>query len=1033
MQPISFEKLTKWIFSEFEFHRTIFGIPEKNFFRKNNKKYVNFLGEKLEIPLGPAAGPHTQLAQNIITAYLCGGRFFELKTVQILDELKIQKPCISAEDEGYNAEWSTELTTERAFEEYLKAWLLIHILHKFFKLSLSEKPKIIFNMSVGYDLEGIQSSKINTFIENMKDASKSKFFSEYKSILLKKFQTQKSLEIDWKKYIENISPNISNSATLSTMHGCPSDEIENICKYLIKEKNLHTFVKLNPTLLGYKSVKNIFKKMNFHNIELTQKTFSDDLQFADAMKIIKELYVFSQKNNKQFGIKLSNTLPVINLAKNLPGNEMYMSGKSLFPITINLASKISSEFDGDIKISYSGGANFHNIKDIFEIGISPITLVTNLLKPGGYLRLKQLSEIIDSEIERKIVSKIDFQKLEKYSKSIIKNSKFHKAELKHWQDLFSQKDLPLFDCTNAPCVEICPIHQDIPEYIDAIENGEFEKALKIILEKNPLLHITGFICDHKCQLRCTRNFYEESLLIRDLKRIAAEEGFESAIKNLDFVEKKINIKVAIIGAGPSGLSAGYFLAKNGFGVTIFDKKDKPGGTVQSVIPNFRISQKAIENDIKIIKKIGVKFQFGIDKNFSIQKLKSQKFKYIYLAIGATKSREIKLENGNHKIYNAIGFLKNFKKEKNSIYLGKKVAIIGGGNSAIDSARSALRINGVEKVFIIYRRTKKYMPADFDELNVAIDEGIIFKELLSPISFSNGILKCQKMKLGKFAEDGRRISAPMQSEYETFEIDTIISAIGEMVDEKILSENKIKINANKFETNTKNVFVGGDALRGPSTVVRAIADGKKVAEIILNKEKIYQTKNTFSCSQNEENIIPNHSDIKPKVDNLNSMKNAEKEAKRCLKCNLICNRCVDVCPNRANIAIKINHEYSPTDINFDFNDLFQILHIYEMCNECGNCETFCPYEGAPYKEKFTLFWNENNFRKSKNNGFYLKSETDCIEFEVKFSSRILNVKYDKTGKILSDYSEQKIIENKKIQNIFQIIWSTYENYKFLFAT
>ena len=378
-----------------------------------------------------------------------------------------------------------------------------------------------------------------------------------------------------------------------------------------------------------------------------------------------------------------------------------------------------------------------------------------------------------------------------------------------------------------------------------IDDKRYEEAYEVIISKNALPNITAHICDHQCQFHCTRLDYDSSVKIRDLKKIAVEkgrEGFLAKYKN-DF-RKSNEIKCAIIGAGPSGLAASYFLAQAGFDVTVFEKHDKAGGVVQNIIPEFRLPQSAIDNDVDFIKQLGVKFEFNADPNFSIEELIQKGFKYIYIAIGAGKSTELNLNGDAKNLINAIDFLWKYH-HKDKIKLGKNVAVIGGGNSAMDAARAAKRIDGVENVYIIYRRTKEFMPADKEEFDNAIEDGVIFKELLSPIEFNHNILHCQKMKLGEVGHDGRREVIPVINEFENFEIDFVISAIGEKVDLDILGMNKIAINkygkvqasSATNETLLENVFIGGDALRGPSTVVESIADGKKAAEAIIKRENL----------------------------------------------------------------------------------------------------------------------------------------------------------------------------------------------------
>jgi len=1037
MQPISFKKLIRWVFEEYKINKSVFGIPESNFFRKTGKSYLRLFGETCEAPIGPAAGPHTQLAQNIIAAYLCGGRFFELKTVQKLDELEIEKPCIEALDEGYNTEWSTELKVSQAYDEYLKAWMILNLLPKFFNLSNSEKRGFIFNMSVGYDLAGIQTQKIDGFIEGLRDASKFKFFNEYKSTLkeeIKNFDhVQKSFsESELRNCVEDISPHVSNSITLSTMHGCPPDEIEAICKYLVQEKHLHTFIKLNPTLLGYEYVRDILDKMGFGYVQLKEESFTHDLQYDDAVKMIERLKKFARDYNREFGIKLSNTLPVKNQKGILPGEEMYMSGRSLFPLTINLASRLASEFDGDIHISYSGGASFFNISKIYETGVQPITMVTDLLKPGGYLRLKQLAEKLEPQLNEHNTGNINVPELQQLAQGALNEIHYFKRK-KVYEDHKIDKALPFIDCAIAPCVENCPIKQDVPEYIRLINEGKFEDAFKLIIFRNPLPHITGYICDHKCMLKCTRWHYDDPLLIRDLKRVAAENGYLSFVKKFHENTIATGIKVAVIGAGPSGLSAGYFLAKAGFDVTIFDKNDKSGGTVRYIIPNFRIPHQAIENDIHLIKEMGVKFELGIDKNFSIRNFKEEGYKYIYLAIGAGKSNTHKIGGNSDNIYEAIEFLSQFNKDIIDFNLGRKVAVIGGGNSAMDSARAAIRVKGVEKVYIIYRRIEEFMPADREEFDNALADGVVFRELLSPVEFfQNTFLKCQKMRLGEIDPSGRRRPVPIENEFEEIQVDSVISAIGERVDSDILlkngvlleSDRKIKVIPGTNETSIRNVFIGGDALRGPSTVIESIADGSNIANVIISRENICLERNLSLLDQEcGEKIITRvtmkKGVIQPVEKQILKSSEIEQEANRCLECNLICNRCVEVCPNRANVAVKIKHD--------SFKNVYQIIHIDGMCNECGNCETFCPYNGKPYRDKLTLFWSKEDFDNSKNNGFILESDSGEPEFRLRLSSKIYSVRYDENGKVLSEIKSEDLDELLKVANI---IWVVYKDYGYI---
>jgi len=986
MYPIPFHHLLKWITLEYRNQQSIFGIPAGNFYLTPGPRRIKIGDQYCERPLGPAAGPHTQMTQNIVAAFLTGARFFELKTVQTIDDLEIPKPCISAEIEGYNTEWSTELSVPQAFDEYLKAWLLIPYVKMLLAGSFSNPAGgFVFNMSVGYDLAGIRSPKIDRFIESMKSAcpkdavrraAQIPQFGEYLSILGEELKHAGYAAFDSD---EVISPHISSSITLSTMHGCPPDEIEAIARYLISEKHLHTSIKLNPTLLGYDFVRSALDRNGFPHIQLNHKSFDNDLQFNQAQPMLTRLQSLANSQGLHFSVKLSNTLPVKNDRGILPGDEMYMSGQALYPLTINLAFRLAQVYDGDLPISFSGGAELANISAILSTGIAPITLATNLLKPGGYLRLKQLAEEIDKHPDSWKNGKVDLELLGRLAELAIPPAQKH-IFIDNKPIPKTDRGLPLFDCFIAPCQERCPIHQDVATYLKLMRAGEYNSALGSILAQNPLPNITGYICDHQCMTACTRNYYDNPLTIRDLKRIAADKGTVQPKTSFATTGQSC-AETAVIGAGPAGLAAAYFLARTGLPVTIFDKNPLAGGTVRFVIPGFRLPEEAIERDIQFIASHGVEFVFGQKSDLTTEDLRQRGFRYIILAIGAGHSPSLNIKTDNTNIIEAVEFLKKFKADVSDLLLGSSVAVIGGGNSAMDAARVARLVAGVRQVHIIYRRTIAQMPADREELENALADGVIFRELITPVEFSkDGILKCQYMKLGEPDASGRPRPVPV-NEFEDLRVDTLITAIGEQVDQNYLRKiglnpdkhGKVNVNATTNETDSPDVFIGGDAFRGPATVVEAIADGRKIAASILSRERmnLKLTSESFRKidSQIHGALYLKKGEICPSGNQLDSPAAINAEADRCLECDLLCTRCVDVCPNRANIAVAVNRERQTGKGNGHFKDAWQIVHLDALCNECGNCATFCPYEnGRPYRDKFTIFHDEASFTKSQNSGF-----------------------------------------------------------------
>ncbi|GAA0747069.1 putative selenate reductase subunit YgfK [Clostridium oceanicum] len=952
MRTIPFQKMITWIKRELKEKGSIFGIHKNKFYKNDSNKYIELFGQKMSSPLGPAAGPNSQLTQNIIASYLEGSRFIELKTVQVLDgeDVPVAKPCIHAEDECYNVEWSTELTVPQAFDEYIKAWFLLHVLMK--ELNLSEERDFMFNMSVGYDLKGIKSPKVDAYIEGMRDASKTKIWNHCKEVLISNMDSFSNFT---KKDLDKISSKVCPSITLSTLHGCPPEEIEKIGNYLLKEKNLHTFIKMNPTLLGEKFVKDTFNKMGYDYIELNPNHFIKDLKYKDGVSMIKRLKDTAKKMNLQMGVKLTNTLPVKIVNGELNGEEMYMSGRSLFPLTISLGSKLASEFNGDLQISYSGGADFFNVEKIFKVGIQPVTFATTILKPGGYERITQMAKKVEKYLNGSFKG-INIEGINDLAESSFKD-KYHLKDLRPVKSRKLSLDLPIYDCAIAPCTIGCPINQQIPEYVALVGEKKYEEAFKIIAKDNTSPAITATICNHNCQYKCTRLDYDESVSIRDMKKIAVLNAEDKYIEDIKKSNIKSNKKVAVIGAGPAGLSAALFLRRNGVEVTVMDKREKPYGIVEYVIPEFRISSDMIKKDFELVKNQGVKFKFGIDENIDIDRLKKE-YDYVVLATGAWKKGNVRLQEGKEKIVDAISFLEKHKQSNGDMDLGKNICIIGGGDVAMDAARAAKRTSNAENVSIVYRRTKKYMPASGEEIELALKEGIVLKELLSPKSIKDCNLVCEEMKLGEKDLSGRRKPIGTGSIVE-IKADTVIFAVGQKIDSDLLTKNKIELDQRGFakinkncETTTPNVYVVGDMKKGPATIVKGIADGKLVCKDILSKEGL---SNDF-----EKKVLPvDEKRIYKRKGILKSPLCSEEESERCLSCKNICEICVDVCPNRANMVINVEG---------DFKSSHQIVHIDGMCNECGNCGVFCPYKGNPYKDKITLFWSEKDFQNSKNRGF-----------------------------------------------------------------
>ncbi|HIS64057.1 MAG TPA: putative selenate reductase subunit YgfK, partial [Candidatus Avoscillospira avistercoris] len=929
MTPIPFRRLMQWITTEYQREGSVFGVHRPYI---AGHKTLPIFGETIETPFGPAAGPATQLAQNIVAGYFGGARFFELKTVQQMDGADlaacVNKPCILAEDECYNCEWSTELYVHEAFDEYVKAWCAIKMISHLY--GLGHDDGFVFNMSVGYDLAGIQGEKIDTYLNNMQDASKTPIFQECIAVLKAMFPNEED-------FIDTISPKVSRSVTVSTLHGCPPDEIERIASYLITEKGLHTFVKCNPTILGYESARDILDSMGFDYIAFDDHHFNEDLQYCDAIPMFRRLLALANSKGLEFGLKLSNTFPVDVKQKELPSEEMYMAGKSLFPLTIEMARRISKEFDGRLRLSYSGGADFFNIDRLFACGIWPITMATTELKPGGYQRFRQIGEKLERMVYHPF-SRVDCEGVERLGADM-RNDRHHRKAVKPLPNRKLAEKVPLLNCFTAPCKGGCPIGQDIPEYVELCRLGCYEEALEVILAKNPLPFITGTICAHHCMDKCTRNFYDLPVDIRGTKLIAAEHGYDAVFAKLQAPAVRFpDRKAAIVGGGPTGMAAAHFLARAGVPVTLFERENQLGGIVRQVIPGFRISDEAMDKDAAMLTKLGVDIRLGAPAP-TVEELKAQGYTHILLAVGAWKPGKLDIPGNVRPV---IAWMQAIKAGQETV--SGHVAVIGGGNTAMDAARLALRA-GAASSTLVYRRTRKYMPADAEELELAMADGVRFLELVSPMAQENGKLRCRKMILGEPDASGRR--SPVETdEFVEIPCDLVVSAVGEKVDDAFLSANGVAVNERgrpAFESGC--VYTAGDTLRGPATVVEGIADAARFCEAVTGEKSGY--------------VAPNYAERGDAIAKKGILCDSAKcEGDRCLSCNTVCECCADVCPNRANVVIELA------------DGSHQILHVDQMCNECGNCAVFCPYSSAPYKDKFTLFCSREGMAESKENSGFL---------------------------------------------------------------
>ncbi|MCK9219864.1 MAG: FAD-dependent oxidoreductase [Bacteroidales bacterium] len=1052
------------------------GIPGSLFYKPstNHPFKIERYGRQLSTPLGVAAGPHTQLSQNIIAAWLCGARYIELKTIQTLDDLNVSKPCIDMQDEGYNCEWSQELKIRQSFHEYLNAWILIHILHR--EMEFDGPVGTLFNMSVGYNLDGILQENVQWFLNKMQDCSEE--LDQAKNQIHKIYPAINTLDIPSR---------ISDNITLSTMHGCPPEEIEKIGRYLIEVQKLHTTVKLNPTLLGNKALRTILNDQCGFDAQIPDLAFEHDLKYQDALPIIHNLKETSEKQKLHFSVKLTNTLESINIKGIFSETEKmnYLSGRALHPIGIRLARKLQEDHNGALDITFSGGVDCFNVTEVLSCGLKPVTVCSDLLKPGGYGRLYQYLENLQLKFSDLHVGNVDefilqsagsvvqsvsqaaLINLQNYADQVLINPAYQKNRLEE-PNIKTSRMLGYFDCIHAPCVDTCPTHQNIPQYLYQVSQGKPTDALETIFQTNPFPSVTGMVCDHPCQPKCTRINYDQALHIREIKRFAAEQGVKLVIPAPIRNNYK---KAAIIGAGPAGLSCAWFLNLAGFDVHVFERNKIAGGMVATAIPSFRLTHEAIEIDIQRILTSGIHFHdhIPVDKH-QFESIQNE-FDVIFVAVGAMQSVPLNIEGiKTTGVVDPLELLFQVK-QGNASLPGRHTVIIGGGNTAMDAARTAFRLMGKNgKVSLLYRRSIPEMPADKNEIEAVKEEGIEIFELINPekIVTENGQVKsliCSRNILTKMGKGLRPVPVKIpDSEFE-FPCDCILPAIGQQPAFDFLDASRCSTEPGSYKTRIPHVYIGGDAMRGASTAINAIADGRKAAEEMIRNLNIHpdlpptpidkkmdigelmrrKSIRKYGISP-PETVLKNRLNFNLVMGSLTSDE-AIQEASRCLFCDEICNICVTVCPNLANFSYSVKpfcfHLKKAiaendglirfeNDQDFSLTQPHQILNIRDFCNECGNCSTFCPTHGRPFSDKPRLCLSPESLNQEEE-GYLLSClpDKDLLIYKEKKRFKTL---FLKDGKYYFETEQVKAIMDEKTFDLIDVEFTApcIREYRFTFA-
>ena len=533
----------------------------------------------------------------------------------------------------------------------------------------------------------------------------------------------------------------------------------------------------------------------------------------------------------------------------------------------------------------------------------------------------------------------------------------------------------------APCQQACPTGIDIPSFLGLIAQGRFQEAWEVMREDNPFPWVCGLVCPHPCERACVRGSLDEAINIRYLKAFASEWVSHYGNFRPPAPAPANGRRVAVIGAGPGGLACAYYLALMGYGVTVFEALPEPGGLLRAAIPDYRLAREVVDQEIDLIKAVGVEFQTGVmvGRDVSLDQLRAQGNEAFFLGIGAHLGYKLKIEGETDfpQVYDVIHFLRE-------IYLGQKekpadrVVVIGGGNAAMDAARTCVRL-GCREVHVSYRRTRAEMPAHPEEVEQALDEGVQIHFLTIPIKIGgeNGRVthvECLQAELGRPDASGRRRPVPVPESNYLIEADLVITAIGQQPDFCAFPVPPVETTPwctivteeGRTKTSAPDIFAGGDAVTGPATVVEAIAAGKQAAAeidqylqglarpVVLSPQK--RRKVPFQVIPSPEKIA-NHRTPIPMLDlelrrttfqpvELGySDAQARKEAQRCLRCDICirCGACERACHQMRVHALKFSQITTAERVLTDYP------LARETCIACGACALACPTQAIDYLE------------------------------------------------------------------------------------